>query len=98
MTFESRLLEAERERYLPLPCPLCGRFRLLYSPTVASVDSLMCEKCGVNANILSAQIAMLREAARATSRRLRWLAELTADGANVSDALVTASKAVYRAW
>lgn len=28
----------------------------------------------------------------------RWLTELTADGVNVSDALVAAGQAVYRAW
>jgi len=38
------------ERYLPLPCPNCNRWRLLYSP----VDSqLRCEKCGADTDTLA---------------------------------------------
>lgn len=32
----------EQERYLPVECPICGRLRLLYTP---STHTIRCEKC-----------------------------------------------------
>lgn len=44
-----RIGELEAEQYLVVPCPLCGRNRLLYSPP----DSYRCEKCGADTELIA---------------------------------------------
>lgn len=37
------------ERYLGVPCPVCGRLRLLFSP---SINDIRCEKCGADKDMI----------------------------------------------